>query len=65
MVYVYLLAYVLTYLSSYLRRSSLLETMTTIQDIPVNDDEEGGEGGGAKPIKASKLLWGLALQVGM
>lgn len=42
------------------RRPSLLEAMTTVQDISTKDVEGGQEE--AKPISASKLLWKMALE---
>jgi ATP-binding cassette subfamily B (MDR/TAP) protein 1 len=45
--------------SMHKRKTSLLEALTTVGDIE-EADEEGG--GAKKPVRASKLLWGLALQ---
>ncbi len=44
--------------SLHTRKTSLLEALTTVGDIA----EKDVEGGPAKPVKASQLLWGLALQ---
>jgi len=44
--------------SMHKRKTSLLEALTTVGDIGGVDEE----GGAKKPVQASKLLWGLALQ---